>query len=147
MASHNDLGRWGEEVAAQYLVSRGWYIRHRDWHSGHRDLDIVAIDGDMSVLLIVEVKTRTSATMGSPDAAIDSQKRCNIISAAEHYVRHYHLTNLDVRYDTVSVIGTPDTGYTVEHKENAFTVTERFQYHEEQRKRAFFKRKSPGCWN
>jgi putative endonuclease len=145
MANHNDLGRWGEEMAAEYLFDKGWYVRHRDWHSGHRDIDIVAIDGDMTTLLVVEVKTRTTAVMGDPDKAIDSEKRNNIISAVADYVRLFQLDYLDIRYDTISVVGTPDSGFTIEHKENAFDVVARFQFYEEKRKSEYYK-KHPGCW-
>lgn len=54
MASHNELGKEGENAAVEYLLEKGYEIRHRDWHSGHRDLDIVAQkDGE---LVIVEVR-------------------------------------------------------------------------------------------
>lgn len=147
MAAHNDLGRWGEDMAAQYLIDHGWYIRHRDWHDGHRDIDIVAIDGDMSMLLMVEVKTRTSSEMGEPDEAIDSEKRNNIIMAASRYVKECRLGNLEVRYDTISVVGTPDTRYTIEHKENAFNVADQYMFYDECRRKAYTKnKKRPGCW-
>ena len=145
MASHNDLGHWGEEVAAEYLFQKGWYVRHRDWRSGHRDIDITAIDEDMTTLLIVEVKTRATAATGEPDRAIDSDKRNNIICAAADYVRLFHLEHLMVRYDTISVIGTPNSGFTIEHKEDAFDITARYQFYEEKRKRARYARR-PGCW-
>ena len=58
MAAHNELGQWGEEKAAEYLIKKGFYIRHRDWKSGNRDIDLVAIDEDSTILLFVEVKTR-----------------------------------------------------------------------------------------
>ena len=45
MASHNELGKWGEDVAATYLERQGYTIMERDWKSGHRDLDIIALDG------------------------------------------------------------------------------------------------------
>ena len=75
MASHNELGKWGECIAAEYLKSKGWYIRHLDWRDKHKDLDIVAIDEDMTTLLIVEVKTRSSNIWGEPDEAIDLEKK------------------------------------------------------------------------
>lgn len=145
MAFHNDLGYWGEEIAAKFLLDKGWYIRHRDWHSGHRDIDIVAIDEDMTTLLIVEVKTRSTIIMGEPDKAIDALKRDNIIHAAADYVRCFRLGHLDLRYDTISIVGNPDRGFTIEHKENAFDITARFQFHEGQRKRKHYMRR-PGCW-
>ena len=53
MAYHNDLGKWGEEVAANYLQQQGYTILHRNWMYQHRDLDIVAMDA--GTLVIVEV--------------------------------------------------------------------------------------------
>ena len=42
MAAHNRLGLEGEQIAANYLLSKGYAIRHRNWRSGHKELDIVA---------------------------------------------------------------------------------------------------------
>ena len=56
MASHNELGKWGEDIAADYLQRQGYTIIERNWKSGHRDLDIIALDGQ--TLVIAEVKTR-----------------------------------------------------------------------------------------
>ena len=56
MAYHNDLGKWGEEVAVNYLQQQGYTILYRNWMYQHRDLDIVAMDA--GALVIVEVKTR-----------------------------------------------------------------------------------------
>ena len=42
MAAHNELGRWGEELAARHLERQGFKILFRDWHCGHRDLDLIA---------------------------------------------------------------------------------------------------------
>ena len=56
MAAHNDLGKWGENCAAEYLQRKGYTIVVRDWKSGHRDIDIVAKDNE--TLVFVEVKTR-----------------------------------------------------------------------------------------
>ena len=60
MAEHNDLGKWGEQVAVDYLQRKGYEILERDWKSGHRDLDIIALDGD--TIVFVEVKTRRSGS-------------------------------------------------------------------------------------
>lgn len=145
MAEHNDLGRWGEEQAALYLRRKGWYIRHRDWHNGHRDIDIVAIDEESSTLLMVEVKTRTTDAYGEPDTAIDLEKQNNILRAAQAYINSFRMHYCEVRYDTISIVGTPETGATITHKENAFDVTSNFYYKETKRKRARFK-KRPGTW-
>lgn len=135
MAAHNELGKWGEEQAAIFLRKKGWYIRHRDWHYGHRDVDIVAIDEDASIIIFVEVKTRASDLWGEPDMAIDLEKQNNIIRTAAVYLNVYRMNHCEVRYDTISIVGTPKTGARIIHKENAFDVTSTFLYREQQRKR------------
>ena len=131
MAAHNSLGQWGEDVAAKYLISKGWYIRDRNWRNHHKEIDIVCIDEDMTTLLIVEVKTRSSDAFGQPDEAMSLEKRHNIIKAAQDYVLSNYLTHLTLRYDTISVIGTPEAGYTIEHKEGAYDVLSQFQFSKE----------------
>lgn len=143
MAQHNDLGQWGEEQAVRYLRSKGWYIRHRDWHYGHRDVDIVAIDEDGSILLFVEVKTRSSDYWGQPEEAINLEKQNNIIRTANAYVRTFRMYHCEVRYDTISIIGTEEKGFQIRHTENAFGVLSRFWYSEQRRHR---RKKRPGTW-
>ena len=59
MAKHNQLGKTGEERAAEYLISKGYTIRDVNWHSGKMELDIVA--GIDNMLVVVEVKTRKNS--------------------------------------------------------------------------------------
>ncbi len=131
MAAHNTLGQWGEDVAAKYLISKGWYIRDRNWRNHHKEIDIVCIDEDMTTLLIVEVKTRSTDAFGQPDEAMTLEKRHNIIRAAHDYVLSNYLTHLTLRYDTISVVGTPETGHTIEHKEGAYDVLSQYQFNKE----------------
>lgn len=49
MATHNELGKWGEDCAADYLQRMDYTIVARDWKSGHRDIDIIAIDEETLV--------------------------------------------------------------------------------------------------
>ena len=86
------------------------------------DLDIVCIDEDSSILVFVEVKTRTSDEFGRPSLAVDKVKRRNIITASEAYRHLFRLSNLPVRYDIISIVGTPETGYSLEHMEDAFGI-------------------------
>ena len=54
MAWKNDIGRWGEDRAAEYMEQHGWYIRHRNWQKKHHELDLVCIDENSTILLIEE---------------------------------------------------------------------------------------------
>ena len=89
MALHNELGKWGEDVAADYLQRQGYTIIERNWKSGHRDLDIIALDGN--TLVFVEVKTRRNRIFTDPETAVDYQKIVNLQHAANHYVKYKHI--------------------------------------------------------
>ena len=112
MAAHNDLGKWGEDLAADYLQDKGYVIIDRDWKSGHHDLDIVAKEGD--TLVIVEVKTRRNRLFGNPEEAIDYKKRQSLQSAINHYVKSHHV-NVPVRFDIISIVGTIGSTPEIDH--------------------------------
>lgn len=117
MAAHNELGKWGEQQAVDYLERKGYRIVARDWKDGHRDLDLVAMDGD--TLVIVEVKTRRNNVFGEPEEAVDWRKIRSLSIAASRFVRLYRI-NSDIRFDIVSITG-DDTGhFNVNHIVDAF---------------------------
>ncbi|GAB6982067.1 YraN family protein [Prevotella dentasini] len=117
MAQHNDLGRWGEDLAEKYLREGGYRVLARDWKHGHRDLDIVAIEND--VLVIVEVKTRCNERHADADMAVTPQKVRSLAMAANAYVKNYCFDG-DIRFDIITVVGTPETGVEVRHVKDAF---------------------------
>ena len=119
MAQHNDLGKWGEEQAATFLERKGYTICDRDWRAGHRDLDIIALNEDQTILVIVEVKTRTSAELNEPEEAVNRKKIRNIGNAANLYLKEFNV-EYDVRFDIVSVTGTSDSNAKIEHIIDAF---------------------------
>ncbi len=107
MATHNDLGAWGEALAVDYLQRKGYIIEERNWKLGHRDIDIIATNGHMVVF--VEVKTRSNNVFGEPEDAVNYMKLRHLRTAINHYVKYKQL-DCDIRFDVVSVIGTPDIG-------------------------------------
>lgn len=144
MAKHNELGRWGEQKAVEYLVGQGYYIRHRDWQYKHRDLDIVAIDADQSTLVFVEVKTRSTDMFGDPAQAIDLEKANNLMIAANAYLRTYRMENMTIRYDSIAIVGDNDDNFRLEHQRDIIDVTLRYRYRQQKAARARYKR--PGNW-
>ena len=117
MAAHNELGKWGEQVAVEYLQKKGYQIMFRDWKIGHRDLDIIAKKDD--VVVILEVRTRRNNRFGDTEMTIDRQKIKNICIASNTFVKRLKIDN-DIRFDIIAITGTPDTGYTINHIEDAF---------------------------
>lgn len=116
MAEHNELGKAGEEAAAAYLVNHGYVIRHRNWHKGHLELDIVAAKDNE--LIVVEVKTRTSADIMQPEDAVTLQKIRHTVKAADTYIKLFQI-DAPVRFDIITAIGRPGN-LKIEHIEEAF---------------------------
>lgn len=102
MAAHNELGKWGEDKATEFLQRNGYKIIERDWKSGRRDIDIIATDGHEVVF--VEVKTRRNRLFGEPEEAVDYRKLQSLRLAINHYIK-YRRINCDVRFDIISVVG------------------------------------------
>ena len=119
MARHNELRKWGEQYAADYLQSIGYDIIERDWRIGHRDIDIIARTGDGTTVVFVEVKTRTSDVVTKPDDAVDIKKIRNIGYAANNYIKTKGIVD-EVRFDIISIIGNNKENAQLEHIIEAF---------------------------
>jgi putative endonuclease len=116
MATHNLLGKEGEEAAAAFLEKKGYTLRHRNWRSGHKELDIVALQG--STLVVVEVKTRRNQQFGRPEEAVNERKTRRIVASADAYVRKFGI-DLPVRFDIIELTG-DQPPFRIVHIEDAF---------------------------
>lgn len=96
------LGRWGEEQAAAHLVSQGMSLLDQNWRCAQGEVDLVLRDGD--VLVVCEVKTRTSVSHGTPHEAVDERKVARLRRLAALWVRERGVHPRDVRIDMVAVL-------------------------------------------
>lgn len=124
MALHNDLGHEGEEMAADFLVKKGYEVLHRNWHApcSRRELDIVC--RHRGWLVVVEVKTRSNRTHGEPLDAVDWRKVQSLSRAANSYVNVFNI-DLPIRFDVVGIVRT-DKGVEIDHIERAFLPPVRY---------------------
>ena len=125
MAAHNELGKWGEEMAAEYLQQKGYRIIERDWRSGARDIDIIAQAPDLSTLVFVEVKTRKSEVLMRAADAVNPTKARNIALSANNYVKMSHVDAL-LRFDIITIVGTNAQNMKLEHIIDAFNPMQLF---------------------
>ena len=116
MARHNQLGKTGEERAAEYLISQGYIIRDINWRSGKMELDLVAYRD--TTLVVVEVKTRRNEEYQHPEEAVTLRKIRNIVRATDAYVKLFDIP-FDVRFDIITLVGENDS-FEIEHIEDAF---------------------------
>ena len=119
MAEHNELGKLGEEMACAHLRKLGYKILQLNWHFGREEIDIIAMDGEM--LVIVEVKTRASAYFGEPEFAVNRKKQRILVRAAEAYILEKDL-DIETRFDVISIVITPEKKH-LHHIDDAFYPT------------------------
>lgn len=116
--SHNQrIGKWGEEIANEYLMKRGFEITARNARTPYGEIDIVARQGDITIF--IEVKTRTSDKMGMPEDSITARKRLHMLSAAEHYAMEHEIDHWQI--DVISIEGKPGMEPKITYFENAIT--------------------------
>lgn len=112
------LGRWGEDLAAEYLENKGYEIIERHYFFQRTEIDLIARDGNY--LVFVEVKARSSEDFGPPEEAITDRKKVYLRRAAEGYLYLNNLHNVDCRFDVITVCYKNDSQPEIDHYENAF---------------------------
>ena len=60
------IGDFGEDLAARYMIEKGYEILCRNFSKPYGEIDIIAIKDD--IICFVEVKTRKSTQYGYPRA-------------------------------------------------------------------------------
>ncbi len=97
-------GRIGEDLAYRYLRSQGCTVVARNYRtrSGSGEIDLVAWHG--GVLAFVEVKTRETTEFGTPDRAVDKEKREHLRRAGRDYARRAGVEWGKARFDVISII-------------------------------------------
>jgi putative endonuclease len=107
------LGQRGETIAARRLTGRGLVLLDRNWRCEMGEIDLVLRDGQ--VLVICEVKTRTSTEFGSPIEAVNRAKADRLTRLAYRWLREHDSHPSDVRIDVVGVLAPPGRPVEIEH--------------------------------
>lgn len=119
MAESHDLGKRGEEAAAEHLKKTGYRILRRNWKTGKLEIDIIAENRDF--IIFAEVKTRSEDFKEDPRSAINREKQKSIIFAADNYIKWNNIDK-ESRFDVIIVIMKDDTPK-IDHIEGAFYPT------------------------
>lgn len=118
--SRSDLGSKGEKIAADFLRKKGYTIVCKNFRCRSGEVDIIARQG--GVLVFVEVKTRRSASFGSPAAAVTPRKQQQIAKAALEYLARENLFDTEARFDVVSILVAADEEPRIELIQDAFEL-------------------------
>jgi putative endonuclease len=115
--SRVELGRAGEKAAAELLRKRGYEVVGAGFQARRGELDLVCRRGQE--LVLVEVKTRTDHSFGTPLEAVGSRKRRSLMSAAAEY-RALSGWRGPIRYAVIGLTVNRDGGFTSELIEDPF---------------------------
>lgn len=122
--SAQSVGARGEDLAVDFLESKGYRVIDRNYRFSREEIDIVAFQPaerpqDGGQLVFIEVKTRRGHGFGRPEAAVDRSKQEAIMRTAEAYLHERRLVGSPSRYDVIAIT-LEGAEHTLEHFENAF---------------------------
>jgi putative endonuclease len=100
MNTNQEKGNQGEELAAVWLVKKGYTLLERNWRFRHWEVDIIASKDKF--LHFIEVKTRHSLRFGRPEESITRDKMNNLRNAAEEY-QYQHPEWKFIQFDVLAI--------------------------------------------
>ena len=112
-----ELGREGERAAAELLRQRGYEVVGAGFAARRGELDLVCRKG--GEIVVVEVKTRSSALYGAPADAVNARKRKALLAAAAEY-RALAGWRGPIRFAVVGLTVDPEGGFEAELIEDPF---------------------------
>lgn len=117
MAKHNETGKKGEKLAISWLIQQGYRILARNWRYKRSEIDIVALTG--KIMVIVEVKTRSSSGYGRPSDFVGPGKMRLLIDAATQYAIEMDHDG-EIRFDIIGIEVLKTGSYRLRHLKDAF---------------------------
>ena len=113
-------GRWGEDQAAKYLKRKRYRIVGQNYSCRFGEIDLIAENREYMVF--VEVKLRKNADFAEAREFVTAAKQRRVIRAAECWLAA-NPTEKQLRFDVIEVYGADGSIETINHIENAFTLT------------------------
>jgi putative endonuclease len=92
------LGADAEDRAAAYLLEQGYTIVKRGYKAAHGEIDILALDGD--VLVVVEVKERLRPGT-RPEESVTTAKASRLAAAGRQYLQSMEELEREIRFDLI----------------------------------------------
>ncbi len=115
-----ELGKKGEELAVELLKSKGYEIIERNYRFSRGEIDVIAKDPKDGYTVFVEVKARQNLNFGPPELAITKSKMKQLRKLAELYLYDKSITELDCRFDVITILFQSKRKPLINHYENAF---------------------------
>ncbi len=119
MSKHNMLkGQWGEGIAQNYLVQKGYQVLAVNYRHKFGEIDLVC--SIQETVVFVEVKTRFSKEFGVPEEAVNYRKQCQLRKLAQIFMLDKKMENKTIRFDVIAISRDKHHKVTLNHIVGAF---------------------------
>lgn len=119
--ARDNLGRWGESLAAAYLQKKRYTVTAANYRSRFGEIDLIA--ENRKYLVFVEVKLRKSADFAQAMEFVDRRKQEKLKQTAAVYLAQNEENQKQPRFDVIEIYA-PDGMETkhpqIKHWEDAF---------------------------
>lgn len=116
-ANSQELGRWGEELAARHLQARGIELLDRNWRSAHGEIDLVCWDPERRAVCACEVKTRREGGRVPSVESISRAKLARLRRLISQWMDVHEHTAPLVTIDLVAITVSEGLGWRLCHIE------------------------------
>ena len=105
MDTRQKLGKFGENLATDYLVENNYDVVEKNFKCIFGEIDIIAYDRNKckKELVFIEVKTRRNTLYGDGMSAIDTNKQKHLYRTIEFYLCVNKLKNIKIRVDGIEI--------------------------------------------
>ena len=99
--------RWAENLVADFYQRNGYEIIARNWHCREGELDLVVVsqEAQVKIIVVVEVRARSSNYFGSALESITPAKQKKLRLATKKFLVSQPNVYGAVRFDVASVMG------------------------------------------
>ena len=116
MSNSYNFGQEAEKLAADYYRNLGFQILQKNYRYRKAEVDLIVQKDNL--LVVVEVKARSSTYFGDPQSFVSKKKIQLLVMATDAFIQQRDLA-VEVRFDIISY--TLERGeWKLEHLPNAF---------------------------
>lgn len=119
----HELGVFGEALAYDYLMDRGWDVLETNWTCPAGEADLIAMTDD-GILVFAEVKTRKARLHCIPELAVDKKKKKKYEKISQFYIQEKYPKrdpdSIDIRFDIIAIYAATENEGHLRHIQNAY---------------------------
>jgi len=104
VATTREQGEYTENLARQYLESKGFTLIEKNFNCRMGEIDLIMQDN--SSLVFVEVRYRRNTYFGNGAESVTPSKQAKLVKTASLYLqRNTKLNQYPARFDVISITG------------------------------------------